>query len=74
MNDLQKDGWVSIFKSNDSMDVSLKKAKLESMGIQAVIFDHQDSMLPTLNETKLRVALLVHENDQEKAKDAISNN
>lgn len=73
MSDLQKDGWVSIFKSNDSMDVNLKKSKLESLGIEAVIFDHQDTMLPTLNETKLRVSLLVHENDQERAENAISN-
>jgi len=74
MSELQKEGWITIFKSNDSLDVSLKKSKLESIGIAAVIFDHQDSMLTALNETKLRVSLLVHENDKETAEKAISNN
>ena len=74
MTDLEKNGWVSIFKSNDSVDVDLKKSKLAAAGIEANVFDHQDSMLTSLNSTKLSVSLYVHKDDEAKAQDIIQNN
>lgn len=68
MNTLNKDGWVSILTSNTELDVSLKKSKLESQGIEAIVFNHQDSMLKSLNDTDFMVSLYVHENDVDKAK------
>jgi hypothetical protein len=73
MEKLEKDGWVSIFKSADSIDVNLKKSKLEAAGINSVTFDHQDSMLTSLNDTKLMVSLFVHKNDVDKAREVIEN-
>lgn len=71
MNVLNKDGWVSILTSNHELDINLKKSKLESQGIEAIVFNHQDSMLKSLNDTDFMVSLYVHENDIEKAKQII---
>lgn len=71
MNGLDKDGWVSIITSTKELDINLKKSKLESNGIEAIIFNHQDSMLKSLNDTDFMVSLYVHENDIENAKKII---
>ena len=71
MEGLNKEGWVSVYKSTDGMDVNLLHGKLESMGIDAIIFNHQDSMLTSLNDTNYSVSLYVHENDVEKVKEII---
>jgi hypothetical protein len=71
MNGLGKDNWVSILTSSKELDINLKKSKLESQGIEAIIFNHQDSMLKSLNDTDFMVSLYVHENDVENAKKVI---
>lgn len=73
MEGLSKEGWVSVYKSTDGTDVNLLKGKLQSMGIDAVTFNHQDSMLTSLNDTNYSVSLYVHENDVEKVKEIIEN-
>lgn len=73
MSGLNKEGWVNIFKSTDRIDVSLKKSKLANAGVDAITFNHQDSMLASLNTTDFSVSLYVHENDIEKAKKIIEN-
>jgi hypothetical protein len=71
MEELIKKGWVIIFKSIDSIDVNLKKSKLIASGVEAITFDHQDSMMTSLNDTNFMVSLFVHKNDEEKAKGII---
>ncbi|MFT4752877.1 MAG: hypothetical protein ACI85Q_000413 [Salibacteraceae bacterium] len=71
MADLDKRNWVSIFKSMDGVDVNLKRSKLEAAGIESNTFNHQDSMLKSLNDTDFMVSLYVHQNDEEKAKEII---
>ncbi len=74
MTDLDKNDWVSIFKSMDKVDVDLKRSKLEAAGIESNTFNHQDSMLTSLNSTDYFVSLYVHINDEVKAIDIIQNN
>lgn len=71
MEELIKKGWVLIFKSVDGSDVKIKKSKLSASGIEAVAFDHQDSMIPSLNDTNFMVSLFVHQKDEEAAKKII---
>ena len=73
MTGLDKKDWVSIFQSMDGIDVNLKRSKLESAGIESNTFNHQDSMLKSLNDTDFMVSLYVHVNDEEKAKEIIQN-
>lgn len=73
MTDLDKNGWVSIFKSTDGVDVDLKRSKLESAGIESHTFNHQDSMLTSLNSTNFSVSLYVHKDDVAKATEIIKN-
>lgn len=73
MSGLNKEGWVMILNSTDSTDVNILKLKLASMGIEAITFNHQDSMLTSLNDSNYAVSLYVHENDVEKAKEIIEN-
>ncbi len=74
MNELLDKGWVVIFMSTDGIDVNLKKSKLAANGIEAVTFNHQDTMLKSLNDTNFMVSLFVHGNDLEKSKEIIENN
>ena len=73
MSEFDKNDWVSIFKSMDNIDVKLKRSKLEAAGIESNIFNHQDSMLTSLNSTDFSVSLYVHQNDEQKAKEIIEN-
>lgn len=73
MKEFKKEGWVNIFKSMDGLDVGIKKSKLESVGIEAITFNHQDSMLTSLNDTDFMVSLYVHENDLPRASEVIQN-
>ena len=73
MEELLKKGWVQILKSTDGTDMNILKLKLADSGVEAVTFDHQDSMLTSLNDTNYMVSLYVHENDVEKAKKIIEN-
>lgn len=73
MEELIKKGWTLILKSTDGSDLNILKLKLADSGIEAVVFDHQDSMLKSLNDTNYMVSLFVHENDVEKAKQIIEN-
>lgn len=73
MAELDKEGWVKIFTSTDSIDVSLKKSKLAEAEIEVISFNHQDSMLASLNTTDFSVSLYVHQNDVDSAKKAIEN-
>lgn len=73
MEELIKKGWTQILKSTDGSDLNILKLKLADSGIEAVVFDHQDSMLKSLNDTNYMVSLFVHENDVEKAKQIIEN-
>jgi hypothetical protein len=73
MEDFKKDDWVMVFSSPDSTDVNILKLKLADSGIDAVIFNHQDSMLTSLNDVNYSVTLYVHENDAAKAKQIIEN-
>ncbi|MGB0392044.1 MAG: putative signal transducing protein [Salibacteraceae bacterium] len=74
MAGLDKKDWVSIFESMDGLDVNLKRSKLEASGIESNTFNHQDSMLKSLNDTDLMVSLYVHIKDEAKAREIISNN
>ncbi len=65
--DLNND-WVLITASADKFDLELKKKRLEEAGILSVLFNHQDSMIPSLNETDYEVGLYVHRSQAEKAK------
>ncbi len=73
MSGLNKDGWVMVLRSTDSTDIDILKLKLADMGIEAITFNHQDSMLTSLNDTNYSVSLYVHENDVKKAKEIIDN-
>jgi len=73
MGGLNKDGWVMISKSTDSTDINILKLKLADSGVEAITFDHQDSMLTSLNDTNYSVSLYVHESDVDKAKKIIEN-
>ena len=73
MAEFDKEGWVKIFTSTDSIDVSLKKSKLAEAEIEAISFNHQDSMLASLNTTDFSVSLYVHQNDVDRAKKTIEN-
>lgn len=72
MEDLIKNGWVNIFQSTDSFDAKLVQSKLENQGIEVVIFNHQDSMMTSLNSSQYGVSLFVKEKDVLKAKDLIT--
>jgi hypothetical protein len=74
MAGLDKKDWVSIFKSMDAVDVDLKRSKLEASGIESNTFNHQDSMLKSLNNTDFMVSLYVHIKDESKALEIIQNN
>lgn len=74
MTGMDNKDWVSIFESNDSVDVNLKRSKLEAAGIESNTFNHQDSMLKSLNDNDLKVSLFVHVNDEEHARQIIENN
>ena len=71
MEELTKKGWITIFKSMDGIDVNLKKSKLEASGLSATTFNHQDSMLKSLNDTNFMVSLLVHKDDEATALEII---
>lgn len=73
MEELIKKGWVMIIKSTNGSDMNILKLKLADSGVEAITFDHQDSMLKSLNDTNYMVSLYVHENDVEKAKQIIEN-
>ena len=73
MEGFNKEEWVMIAKSTDGTDVKILKLKLADSGIEAVTFDHQDSMLTSLNDTNYSVTLYVHQNDVEKAKALLEN-
>ena len=72
MEELIKKGWVMIFKSGDATDVRIKKSKLMDSGVEAITFDHQDSMLTALNDTNFSVSLFVHKKDEETARKIIA--
>jgi hypothetical protein len=74
MASLDKKDWVSIYKSMDGVDVNLKRSKLEAAGIESNTFNHQDSMLKSLNDTNFMVSLYVHKDDEAKATEIITNN
>ena len=73
MAGLNKEGWVPVYTTTDSLDVQLLHAKLSEMGIESVAFDHQDTMLTSLNDTNYSVSLYVHEKDADKVKEIIEN-
>lgn len=72
MNEFNKEDWVEILQTTDKFDANLLKSKLTEKGINAVAFDHQDSMMTMLNASKLMVTLYVHKDDEEKAKSIIN--
>ena len=73
MGGLNKDGWVMISKSIDATDITILKLKFADSGVEAITFDHQDSMLTSLNDTNYSVSLYVHEKDVDVAKKIIEN-
>ena len=73
MTSIDKKDWVTIFQSTDSVDVNLKRLKLENSGIESNTFNHQDSMLKSLN-SDFMVSLYVHLKDEKKAREVIENN
>ena len=68
-----KEDWTVIAKSSDKFDLELKQAKLKEAGIDALLFDHLDSMYKMLNDTNYGVGLFVHKKDEEKAITIIQN-
>lgn len=64
----QLENWIPVYQSNDEFDIEVIKSHLNQMGVESVILNHQDSMLKMFNETSLKVNLLVHPDDVEKAK------
>ncbi len=73
MNKEIKEGWVMVYNSIDGTDINILASKLNDMGIEAVAFNHQDSMLTSLNDTNYTMSLYVHESDVAKAKEVIEN-
>tara|TARA_R110002050_G_scaffold200591_1_gene335510 strand:+ start:55237 stop:55455 length:219 start_codon:yes stop_codon:yes gene_type:complete len=71
MEELLKKGWVLIFKSVDGTDAKIKKSKLSAAGIEVIAFDHQDSMMTSLNDTNFMVSLFVHQKDEASAKEIL---
>lgn len=68
-----KQDWEIAYKSADKFDIELKQAKLKELGIESLIFDHQDSMYKMLNDTNYGIALYVHKKDISKAKAHLEN-
>ena len=51
MSGLNKEGWVMVYNSIDGTDITILESKLNELGIEAITFNHQDSMLTSLNDT-----------------------
>jgi len=64
--------WVIVYKSGDRFDIELIQARLKEMGVESVIFDHQDSMVKPLNDTNYAVSLHVHPDHEAKAREYIT--
>ena len=66
-------GWIPVFQSSDRFDIDLIHSRLKEMGVESVSLDHQDSMFKMFNTTNsgLEVVLLVHPQDETKARDYI---
>lgn len=69
---MEKEGWKEIYRSGDRFDVKVMEARLKEQGIESVVFNHQDSMYKSLNDTNYGVALYVKNEDVEKAKKIIA--
>jgi Putative prokaryotic signal transducing protein len=61
--------WITVFKTKNSIEAEMCKAKLQDNNINAVIFDKKDSVYPVLGELQVKVVL----EDQEKAGTLIAN-
>lgn len=59
-------GWVEVYRSTDQFNVNVLHARLGELGIESVIFNHQDSAWKMLNDN-LAVSLLVHPEQAESA-------
>lgn len=73
MSGLNKEGWVMVYNSIDGTDITILESKLNELGIEATTFNHQDSMLTSLNDTNYTQSLYVHEKDLARAKEIIEN-
>ena len=63
-------GWVEVYRSTDQFNVNVLHARLAEMGIESVVFNHQDSFWKMLNDN-LAVSLLVHPEQAEAANKCI---
>lgn len=62
-------GWISVYSSNDPLQVEIRKSLLAEHGVNAVILDQHDSFYK-IGE----VLLYVHEQDMAKAQFILNNN
>ena len=65
------ENWKLVIESTDKFDIDLKMAKLKEAGINAVLYNHQDSEFLNLN-LKLEAGIYVQSSDLETAKSIIS--
>lgn len=47
--------WIKVFESNESVEVSVAKAKLDEAGIEAVLLDKKDSAYIVIGRTEIYV-------------------